>query len=220
MKQFAVIGLGNFGYFLAINLYDKGHDVLAIDKRESMVQEIKDRVTQAVVADATDLKAMQALELDQFDAVIVSIGSVLSNSILATLNLADLGVKQIHAKALNESHGRILRKIGATEVLFPEKDLAIALGERLHNPNMLDYLPFIKGYSISQFTPPEAYIGSRLKALDLINRFGVQVLAVKEDATDQYNMIPTANYKIKGGDVLVILGPDGALETLGREEEA
>ncbi|MGB9438987.1 MAG: TrkA family potassium uptake protein, partial [Desulfobacterales bacterium] len=127
MKQFAVIGLGNFGYYLATQLYKKGHEVLAIDKKPNLVQEIKDKVNQAIVADATERETLEAMGLEQMDAAVVCIGSVLSNSILVTLNLKDIGVKRVLAKALSEAHGRILYKIGASEVFFPEKDLALSL---------------------------------------------------------------------------------------------
>jgi trk system potassium uptake protein TrkA len=218
MGQFAVIGLGVFGHYLATHLYDKGHDVLAIDKNSNHVQEIKDKVSQAVVADATDLEAVKALELSGMDAVVICIGTAMNNSILSVLNLADIGVGRLYAKALSEPHGRILRKIGATEVLYPEKDTAITLAERLHNPNMLEYLPFIEGYSISKFELPEQLVGKQLKDLDLINRYGIQVIAVLKKGRDGSHVIPNAQYELTVGDVLIVLTPEGALEELEKEE--
>jgi len=214
MKQFAVIGLGNFGYYLATQLYKKGYEVLAIDKRPDLVQEIKDSVNQAIVADATERKTLEAMGLEQMDAAVVCIGSVLSNSILATLNLKDIGVKRVLAKALSEAHGRILYKIGASEVFFPEKDLALSLAERIHNPNMIDYLPFLEGYSIVELSPPKDFIGKSLQDLDLINRLGIQIIAVKEVIQDRLNLIPTAKFVIKDSDILIILGPNESLEKL------
>ena len=214
MKQFVIIGLGNFGYYLAIHLYKKGHEVLAIDKNTNRVAEIKDRVSQAVIADATDRKAMEALGLDKMDAAVVCIGSVLSESILATLNIKDIGVAQVYAKALSEAHSRILYKIGASEVFFPEKDQATALAERLHNPNMLDYLPFLEGYSIIEMSPPDRFVGRSLRDLDLINRFGVQVVAIKELVPDRFNLIPTARYVLKNSDIMILLGPNEGFDKL------
>jgi len=219
MKQFAVIGLGNFGYYLALHLYKKGHEVLAIDKRRNLVQEIKDQVTQAVVADATDRKAMESLGLKNMDAVIVCIGSVLSESILATLNMKDIGVERLYAKAISEAHFRILHKIGADEVFFPEKDQAISLAERLHNPNMLDYFPFMEDYSIIELAPPKRFIGKPLRELDLINRYGVQVVAIREVVPERLNMIPTANFIIKDSDIMILLGPNVGLEKLREAQE-
>ncbi len=214
MKQFAVIGLGNFGYYLATQLYKKGYEVLAIDKRPDLVQEIKDSVNQAIVADATERKTLEAMGLQQMDAAVVCIGSVLSNSILATLNLKDIGVKRVLAKALSEAHGRILYKIGASEVFFPEKDLALSLAERIHNPNMIDYLPFLEGYSIIELSPPKDFIGKSLQDLDLINRLGIQIIAVKEVIKDQLILIPTARFVIKDSDILIMLGRNESLDKL------
>jgi trk system potassium uptake protein len=214
MKQFVILGIGNFGHYLAIHLYKKGHEVLVIDKVQNRVSEIKDQVSQAVVADATDRKALEALGLDKMDAAVVCIGSVLSESILATLNLKDIGVEQVYAKALSEAHSRILQKIGASEVFFPEKDQAFSLAERLHNPNMLDYLPFLEGFSIIQLAPPNRFIGKSLRELNLINRFGVQVVAVKEVVPDRLNLIPTAQFVLKDSDIMVLLGPNEALDEL------
>jgi trk system potassium uptake protein TrkA len=214
MKQFAVIGLGNFGYYLATQLYKKGYEVLAIDKKPNLVQEIKDKVNQAIVADATERKTLEAMGLEQMDAAVVCIGSVLSNSILATLNLKDIGVKRVLAKALSEAHGRILYKIGASEVFFPEKDLALSLAERIHNPNMIDYLPFLEGYSIIELSPPQDFIGKSLRELDLINRLGIQIIAVKEVIKDQLVFIPTAKFVLKDSDLLIMLGRNESLDKL------
>jgi trk/ktr system potassium uptake protein len=214
MKQFVILGIGNFGHYLAIHLYKKGHEVLVIDKMSNRVTEIKDQVSQAVVADATDRKALEALGLDKMDAAVVCIGSVLSESILATLNLKDIGVERVYAKAISEAHSRILQKIGASEVFFPERDQAISLAERLHNPNMLDYLPFLEGYSIIQLAPPNRFIGKSLRELNLINKFGVQVVAVKEVVPDRLNLIPTAQFVLKDSDIMILLGPNEALDEL------
>ena len=214
MKQFVIIGLGNFGHYLAAHLYKKGHEVLAIDKNANRVAEIKDQVSQAVIADATDRKAMEALGLDKMDAAVICIGSVLSESILATLNMKDIGLERLYAKAISEAHSRILLKIGASEVFFPEKDQAISLAERLHNPNMLDYLPFLEDYSIIEMSPPKQFIGKSLRELNLINRFGVQVMAIKELVPDRLNMIPTARCVLKDSDIMILLGPNEAFDKL------
>jgi trk system potassium uptake protein len=214
MKQFVVIGLGNFGHYLAINLYKKGHEVVAIDKNADRVAEIKDQVSQAVIADATDRKAMEALGLDKMDAAVICIGSVLSESILATLNMKDIGIAQVFAKALSEAHSRVLYKIGTSEVFFPEKDQATSLAERLHNPNMVDYLPFLEGYSIIEMSAPDQFVGKSLRDLDLINRFGVQVVAIKELVPDRLNLIPTARCVLKNSDIMILLGPNEGFDKL------
>jgi len=213
-KQFAVIGLGNFGFYLAVALFQKGHEVLAIDINPRQVQEIRDQVSRAVIADATDSQALKELELEKMDAVVVSIGSVLNSSILATLNVKDMGVKRVVAKAVGSAHGRILEKIGADEIYFPEKDIALTAAQRLDNPNVLDYLPFMEGYSIAQLAPPREFIGKTLIELDLINRFGIQIIAIKELVPENVIMIPTGRFVVKDSDILFLLGPDPALATL------
>ena len=219
MKQFAVIGLGNFGSYLARRLSEKGHEVLALDIQPKRVQEIKSHVSQAIIADATDNEAMEALGLKDLDAVIVCIGSSISQSILATLVIKDLGVKMLYAKAIQEPHARALKKIGASEVLFPERDLALSVAERLHNPNLIEYFPLIEGYSIVQFAPPREFIGKSLAELDLINRYGIQVVAVKEFVPEQVNLIPTGKLIVKDSDLLILVGPNDALEKIGPKKK-
>ena len=214
MGQFAVIGLGNFGYYLGSYLYEKGHEVIALDSSKSQVQKSKDVVSQAVVADATDREALESLGISQVDAVVVCIGTRMQASILATLHLKELGVKRILAKATSEEHGRILKKVGASEIIFPEKDLAIGVGTRLDNPNILDYLPFIEGYSIAELAPPKEFVGKSLKDLDLINRFSIQVLAIKEIVPKRFTQIPTGAFLVKDSDALIVLGPDEVLKKL------
>ncbi|MGE0082987.1 MAG: TrkA family potassium uptake protein [Desulfococcaceae bacterium] len=217
-KQFAIIGMGNFGYYLAIHLCGKGHEVLAIDKKPAMIQDIRDHVSQAVVADSTDIKALDSLGIREMDTVVVCIGTNLSDSILTTLNLNDLGVKHLLAKATSDSHARILKKIGAHEIVFPERDQASHLGERLHNPNLLDYLPSIQGYSIVRIPPPKSFLGKALRELNLINRFGVQVVAIRKKDSEDLNIIPTANYELMEDDLMIILGPNDALNQLQKKD--
>ncbi|WP_027359716.1 potassium channel family protein [Desulforegula conservatrix] len=214
MKQFGVIGLGNFGYYLAVHLYRSGHEVMAIDKNQSLVQRIKDDVTRAIVADTTDLEAITATGIRDMDAVVVCIGSILGNSILTVLNLQEIGIKRIIAKALSDSHAKILQKIGVSEILFPERDQAISLAEKLHAPNMLDYLPFMEDYSIVQMAPPSSFLGKKLKDLDLINKYGIQVIAIKELIPERVHMIPTGHFMLKDSDIMIILGDNKSLEKM------
>jgi len=146
--------------------------------------------------------------------VVVSIGSELNSSILATLNVKDLGVKRVVAKSVSEAHGRILQKIGASEVYFPEKDLALTVAQQLDNPNVLDYLPFMEDHSIVQLAPPRNFIGKTLAEIDLINSYGIQVIAVKELVPENVVMIPTGRFVVKDSDVLFLLGPNKALDGL------
>jgi trk system potassium uptake protein len=217
MTQYAVIGLGNFGFYLSTRLYERGHEVLAIDKANNRVQDIRDQVSQAVVVDSTDRRELENLGLQEIDKAVVCIGSTLSDSILTVLNLKEMGVKQVFAKAISDAHGRILQKIGASEVIFPEKDMAFSLAERLQNPNIIEYFPFMENYSLIQFSPPREFIGKTLRDLDLINRFGVQVVAIQEIVPERINMIPKAHFVLKDSDIMIILGPNEGLDRLRKE---
>ncbi len=214
MKQFVIIGLGTFGHFLATNLYKKGHEVLAIDINEELVQAVKDEVSQAVVADATDKDALLSLGVQKVDSAIVCIGSIMEASILCTLNLKDMGVKQILGKATSKTHSRLLHKVGASDVIFPERDQAALLSEQLHNPSIIGTMTLVEGYNIVEFSPLKKFIGKSLKSLDLINKYGVQVLAIKELIPSKTTMIPTGEYIVKDSDLMIMLGPKNAFEKL------
>ncbi len=218
MKQFVIIGLGNFGFYLATSLYEKGHEVLAIDINSKPIQEIKDSVSQAVVADTTEKKTLEQLGIKDMDTAVICIGSHMEASILTTLNIKDIGIKQIIAKAISDPHSRILYNIGATEIIFPEKDMAVSLAERLNNPNILDYLPFLDDYSIIEWVPPNKFIGKTLQELDLINRYETQVIAIKSLVPEQI-LMPKAGFVIKDSDILILLGPNAGLDRLNEENK-
>ncbi|MCP3941019.1 MAG: TrkA family potassium uptake protein [Desulfobacteraceae bacterium] len=211
MKQFLVIGLGNFGYHLASRLYDKGHDILAIDKNSDLVQQIKDQVTQAVVADATDKSVLIALGIEDISTAVVSIGSDLSHSILTVLNLQEIGIKNIIAKAINNPHVRILQKLGVQQIAFPEKDIAVSMAQKLHNPNVIEYLPFLDGYCIIELPVPKRFIGKSLAKINIINRFGVQVVALKDTAKNNQIVIPRGDLELKSTHILILFGPEKGL---------
>ena len=214
MKKFAVIGLGKFGHYLATNLYEKGHEVMALDKNSDSIQAIKDLVSQAVVADATNKHALELLSIQEMDSVVVCIGSVLSDSILSVFNLKEIGVEHLLAKSISEAHARILYKVGASEVFFPEKDIAISLAEKMHNPNILDYLPFLEGYSIIELAVPNRFIGKSLQELNLINKFGILIIAIKEIVPENLNLIPKGSFILKDSDIMILLGPNKSFEKL------
>jgi trk system potassium uptake protein TrkA len=194
---------------LALKLRRKGHEVLALDKESSRVNEVQEQIRHAVVADATDKEVLASLGVADADAAIVCIGSDMSASILTSLNLVELDTKRILAKAISEAHARILRRLGVSEVLFPEKDSAFSLAEKLHNPNMLEYLPLVEGFGIFEISPPLEFVGKPLKDLDLINRYGAQVLAVKQAVPDKMHLIPTGQFVVKDSDMLILLAPTG-----------
>lgn len=209
--KFLVIGLGSFGSHVAKTLYEKGNEVLAIDKDEKRIEDIKTSVSRAVNMDAANKENLQAMGILDMDVVIVSSGPDMESSILTTLFLHEIGAKRIVAKALTEDHAKILRAIGATQVIFPEKDMAIRTALKLSSPNMLEFLPLISGVIIEEIAAPERFIGKSLKELDLRNKYGIQVIAIKELIPEKTLFIPRADFVIKDSDVLVIMGEEKQL---------
>ncbi|HIJ57743.1 MAG TPA: TrkA family potassium uptake protein [Deltaproteobacteria bacterium] len=206
MKKFTVIGLGNFGLHVAKTLFEEGHEVVVVDSDKTRVQAINSNCSEAVVMDATDKEQLNALGLETMDAVIVSTGTKISTSILICLFLQEIGVKKILAKAVDSDHGKILKKVGATEIVYPEKDMAVRVARGLSTPNILDFIPLAEDYSLMQVDPPKAFIGKSLKDLDLRAKYKVYVIAVKELIPENFVLVPQADFVIKDSDLLMILG--------------
>ncbi|TET73587.1 MAG: TrkA family potassium uptake protein [Candidatus Aminicenantes bacterium] len=212
--KFAVIGLGSFGSNIAKTLYEKGNDVLAVDEDKEKIDEVKNFVSHAVHMDAADKENLQALGIKDMDVVIVSLGPEMEASILTVLYLNEMGTKRIVAKALTEDHAKILESVGATETIYPEKDMAIKTALKLSCPNVLEYLPLISGFGIQEIAPPEKFIGKNLRELDLRNKYGIQVIAIKELIPEKTTFVPKADFVLKDSDILVIMGEDKQLEKI------
>lgn len=214
MKSFAIIGLSSFGYYLAKNLSEKGHQVMAIDRNEEKVERVKSFVEKAIIADATDKHALGQLGLGEMDAVVVSLGDQLDASILVTLYLREMKVKNILAKALTEDHGKILDIIGATRVVFPERDEALRISRTMESIYMLDSFALGEGISIIEIAPPEAMVGKTLGELDLPKQYGILVIVIKEVVPENIVLIPKAGHLIKDSDILLVLGKDEDLDKI------
>ncbi len=212
--KFAVIGLGSFGSYVAKTLYEMGHEVIAIDEDKARVDTMKDSATHVVQMDAADKENLQAVGIRDMDTVVMSLGPAMESSILTTLHLSEMGIRRIVAKALNEDHAKILDAVGATEVIYPEKDMAIKTALRLSNPNILEYLPLVSGLRVQEIAAPEKFIGKSLKELDLRNKYGIQVMAIKEIIPEQTIFMPKADFVIKDSDILIILGEEAQLKKL------
>jgi len=212
--KFAIIGLGSFGSYLARTLYDKGHEVMVIDKDKDKIEEAKDFSTRAVWMDSADKESLKALGVQDMDVVVVSLGPEMEPSILTVLYLHELGVSRIMAKALSGDHGKILEAIGATDVIYPERDMAIRLAQKLSSRNVLEYLPLAENISIQEIVPPESFIGKKLKDLNLTNRYHVQVIAIKQLVPEKLIFIPGADFVIKDSDVLVVMGEEDNIAEL------
>ncbi len=212
MKQFAVIGLGRFGSSLARALCSAGHEVLAVDMDMGRVQGIMDNVTHALQLDVTNETAVRELGLKNFDVVIISIGSDLEASILATLIAKEAGVKYIVAKVSSESHAKVLSKIGANKIVFPERDMAERIAHNIISSNILDYIELSPEYSIMELAPLEEWKNRSLNQLDMRRRYGVNVLAIKHE--DRINVFPKADDVIEEGDVVVAVGNNDDLNKI------
>ena len=212
MKRFMVIGLGNFGFHVASTLYQEGHEVIAVDQDRDRVHRLKDLTSYAIVADAASKDFLRRQGVQELDAVIVSTGERSHLSTLITMYLKELGVKRILVKALDEDHGRILEKIGATDIIFPERETARKLARALASPNILEFLPLSGEEGIHEVSPPPHFIGKNLIDLDLRKRFNVTVIAVKDVLTDAFTIPPVPSALIKDSDVLIMLGRATAIE--------
>src|SRR5512136_2693620 len=208
MKRVVVIGLGIFGFNIVKDLYENGFEVVAIDKNKDVIQKIRDFSTKAILADGTDKEVIESIGIQEDDVVIVSFGEDLAASTLITLHLKELKVKQIIVKAPNEDHKHVLEKVGATEVIIPEKEMADKVAKSLISPNVLDYLPLSKDYTICEIAPPGSFMGKTIGELHLRSRYHIEVIAVREMLPDRLTMVPRAEFVIKDSDVLVVIGKE------------
>lgn len=217
MKKFAVIGLGSFGGSLVRTLSKKNCEIIAVDSDPKKVNEIKDIATQPVVMDATKKENLQSLSLTDMDAVIVSTGKNMESSIIIVHHLNELGVSRIIAKALSEDHEKILSLVGANEVTYPERDMAIKLGSRLSFKNLLDYLPIEAGFVIQEIAPPDSFIGKTLAEIDIRKKYNATVVAIKSLIPEQTILNPGGDFLIKESDIMIVLAAADEIENLHRK---
>jgi trk system potassium uptake protein TrkA len=225
-RQFAVIGLGRFGYSVAETLIKKGYEVLAIDSDEAKIEAVSDFATYAVQCDATDERALKAVSVQNVDVAVVSIGENIEASILIVMTLKELGVKEIIAKAVTRLHGKILTNMGVSEVIYPERDAAVRLAHRLIAPNVLEYLELAQGYSIEEIEVPGQFVGKPLKEASIRTTYGINVIAIKRRVTklvrgewknvEEMNVNPDAEDILQKGDVMVIVGKEEDLDRLSK----
>lgn len=198
-----VIGLGRFGSAVALELTRRGTEVLAIDQSTKLVQNMSGHLTQVVAADCTDIDALRELGVDEFYRAVVAIGSDIEASILATSLLVELEVEDIWAKAITAQHGRILERVGATRVVFPEREA----GERvahLVSGQMLDYMQVDEDFAIAKIRPPLQMVGVPLSQSNARSKHGITVVAVKNPGGDFTNA--TADTELVHDDVILVTG--------------
>jgi trk system potassium uptake protein len=208
MKRVIVIGLGIFGSNISKELYENGFEVIAVDKNKEAVQRVKNYATKAILADGTDNEVMDLIGIHEDDVAIISFGEDLAASTLITLHLKQMNVKNIIVKAPNEEHKLILEKVGATDVLIPEKEIAGKVAKSLISPNVLDCLPLSDGYMIYEIAPPTSFLGKSIGDLQLRSKYHVEVIAVRDVLTDRIHMVPQADLVLKDGEVLVVIAKE------------
>jgi len=213
-KQVLVVGLGRFGAALARTLFAMGHDVLALDRDERVVQSMVGQVTHAVQVDVTDEEALKDLGVGNFDVAIVGIGSDVQSSVLSTVLLKLLGIPYVIARAQNPLHATTLEKVGADKVVYPEQQMGERLAHSLASPNVLDYLRVASDYSITTLVAPKNLVGQALVDLRLgaRHKYAVTVLAIRRE--HDLILVPDRTERIREGDVLVVAGKDDQLEAL------
>lgn len=205
-KEFVVIGLGRFGGSIVRELIRLGAYVMAIDSSSERVDEYSKIATQAVIADTTDEEVIKSLGLRNFEHVIVAIGENIQASILTTIILKDLGVRQITVKAQNDYHEKVLRKIGADFVVHPERDMGIRIANNMISNNVLDYLELSDEHSIMEIRANDRIAGYSLSDLDIRANYGINIVGIKRG--EQIVISPPANEKILLGDILLVIGAD------------
>ena len=212
MKSFVVIGLGKFGTRIAKRLYDMGCEVLAVDIDNEKVQQIADNVTQAVMGDARDKDVLRALGVRNCDCAIVAMAGEVGSSVFVTMTLKELEVPVVVAKAQGPMHQRILEKLGADRIVIPEREMADRLAHKLVEPNILDFIDLSEDYSLIEEQAPAIWFNKSIRDLSVRARLGINIIAVKNG--DSFNIAPGADYIIREGDVVVIVGKNDALAKL------
>lgn len=219
MKQFVVIGIGRFGSAVAERLCKLGHEVLTIDTSDEAIQKISEKVTHAVTADATDENVLKSLGIRNFDVAVVAIGTDIQASILTTLMLKDMGVGYIVAKAQNELHAKVLLKIGADRIVFPERDMGERVAHNLIASNILEYIELSSEHSIIEYAVPKSWVGKDLRDINMRAKFGVTVVALRSLNDEHINISPKADSKIREGDIMIVIGDNDDLKKLEKKME-
>jgi len=211
-KQFAVLGIGRFGSKIARELFYKKQEVIAIDKDEAVIENIKDQVTHAFVGDITDETALKEAGVADCDTVIIAESSNMESNIVAAQICKSIGVPSVICKAQNTIHGRILSKLGVNQIIFPEQDTAIKLVNKLTSQGVLDYFDIGENVSIIGTKAPERWVGKQLADLDLRNKYNTTVLAIRRG--EENLVIPSWSSVIEKDDILVMFGKEDSLKKL------
>lgn len=214
-KQFVIIGCGRFGHSVAKTLYDYGYEVLALDQDEEIIQEVAEDVTHAIQVDGTDETALKSIGIRNFDVAVISIGSDIKASIMATLIAKEEGIETVVAKAQDNVHAKVLYKIGADRVIFPERDMGVRVANSLVTSNVLDYIELSKETNVVEIEAFKEWEGKTLRQLRLSNKYGITVIAIKH--RDGLNISPYADDIVEEGDIVIFIGDNESFRKLEDE---
>ena len=215
MRTYVVIGLGRFGTAVATELCRLGHEVLAIDDSEDRVQNIASQVTHAVAGDARDPGVLRAMGVRNYNCAIVAVADDVGNSALITMNLKELGVRQVIAKAQSHVHQKVLQKIGADKVVFPEHEMGMKLAQNLSSSNILNFIELSDDFGIVELAVPKAWVGQSLRGLDVRAKYRVNIIAIRRGGDEHdLEVAPGADYVLAAGDVVVTLGRNEYIDRL------
>lgn len=214
-KQFLVIGLGRFGASVARTLAASGHNVIGVDNEEDRIQRVAAEINDAIKCDATDAEILESLGISDFDATIVAIGEdYIQNSVLVTLILKEKGAKRIIAKAGTQTQGRVLSKVGADIIVYPEKDMGERVAKNLISANVLDYLEVAPSISIIEILTPKMMVGHNLVDLNLRHKYGITIISVRNNK-NELKSPPNIDYIFQPDDIVTLIGENKILKKLG-----
>jgi trk system potassium uptake protein TrkA len=212
MQRFVVVGLGHFGGWAARALYAQGHEVIAVERSPALADHFQDKVTVAVVGDATDRDLLKEIGAADADAAIISTGQDLATSILATLALRDLGVKDIYVKVGSPEAARALEAFEVRETIFPEREVADRLAHRITSKSVLEYVPLAPGFSIQELAIPDGWLGKSLRELALPAAHGIQIVALHDVLSASFEVVPDPDRPLRESDVAIVAGKDEAIQ--------
>lgn len=208
-RQYLVIGLGRFGSAIARTLCEDGMQVMGIDRRMDLVEDLRDHITEAVQADSMDAESMAALGVGEFDTAFVTIGGDIKASCVTTMLLKELGVRHVVAKASDEFHGRMLEKLGADKVVFPERDMGKRIAHNLVSGNLLEYIELSADFSMAEILAEHDWVGKTLAELHFRDRLGINVVAIRSG--EHTNAMPISTTVIRESDVMLVVASEETL---------
>lgn len=211
-RSYVVFGLGSFGYSLAETLGDAGYEVMVVDKDSDPIQSISPKITYAIKADVTDPGVLESLDISQFDVAVIAFTQNMNASIMATLYAKECQIPKVVAKAVTALHGTILRKVGADEVVFPERDMGVRVAQNLVAGGMVDFLELSDEYRLTEIHVPARWVGRSLNELDVRGRYNINVIALKDGEEVSMNIDP--NQILQGHQFLVVMGDNESLDRL------